>query len=195
MCKLLVLANAQLGHQRTKHDRIVTITTLHTSPIRGTAFLNPAEDLQPGRQLTCVSKLNYKHYPSPKDYIREDILMVLNQVHPSRCATSNPSQQGPSAWGLGLQTSSPAGLCGEFCSDASLPDWLEGGGGPLANTSSQKPESLEHGQLKTQERQEHKSAMRHGNWWPGSARGIFVLSSPFKMLRHLVRCRNERISE
>ena len=58
MCKLLVLANAQLGHQRTKHDRIVTITTLHTSPIRGTAFLNPAEDLQPGRQLTCVSKLN-----------------------------------------------------------------------------------------------------------------------------------------
>ena len=94
MCKLLVLANAQLGHQRTKHDRIVTITTLHTSPIRGTAFLNPAEDLQPGRQLTCVSKLNYKHYPSPKDYIREDILMVLNQVHPSRCATSNPSQQG-----------------------------------------------------------------------------------------------------
>ena len=101
MCKLLVLANAQLGHQRTKHDRIVTITTLHTSPIRGTAFLNPAEDLQPGRQLTCVSKLNYKHYPSPKDYIREDILMVLNQVHPSRCATSNPSQQGhlPGAWG------------------------------------------------------------------------------------------------
>ena len=95
MCKLLVLANAQLGHQRTKHDRNVTITTLHTSPIRGTAFLNPAEDLQPGRQLTCASKLNYKHYPSPKDYIiREDILMVLNQVHPSRCATSNPSQQG-----------------------------------------------------------------------------------------------------
>ena len=61
-------------------------------------------------------------------------------------------------------------LCGEcFQRDASLPDLLEGGGGPLANTSSQKPESLEHGQLKTQERQEHKSAMRHGNWWPGSS--------------------------
>ena len=154
------------------HDRNVTITTLHTSPIHGTAFLNPAEDLQPGRQLTCVSKLNYKHYPSPKDYIREDILMVLNQVHPSRCATSNPSQQGhlPGAWGCRHRRRQ--GFAAIFRSDASLPDWLEGGGGPLANTSTQKPESLEHGQLKTQERQEHKSAMRHGNWWPGSARGI-----------------------
>ena len=92
-----------------------------------------------------VSKLNYKHYPSPKDYIiREDILMVLNQVHPSRCATSNPSQQGhlPGAWGCRHRRRQ--GFAAIFRSDASLPDWLEGGGGPLANTSSQ-----EHGQLKS----------------------------------------------
>ena len=96
--------------------------------------------------------------------------MVLNQVHPSRCATSNPSQQGhlPGAWGCRHRRRQG------FAANASLPDWLEGGGGPLANTSSQKPESLEHGQLKTQERQEHKSAMRHGNWWPGSARGMYI---------------------
>ena len=107
--------------------------------------------------------------------IREDMLMVLNQVHPSRCATSNPSQQGhlPGAWGCRHRRQQ--GFAANFFSDASLPDWLEGGGGPLANTSSQKPESLEHRQLKTQERQEHKSAMRHGNWWPGSARGISCL--------------------
>ena len=76
----------------------------------------------------------------------------------------------PGAWGCRHRRRQ--GFAAIFRSDAPLPDWLEGGGGPLANTSSQKPESLEHGQLKTQERQEHKSAMRHGSWWPGSARGI-----------------------
>ena len=66
--------------------------------------------------------------------------MVLNQVHPSRCATSNPSQQGhlPGAWGCRHRRRQG------FAANASLPDWLEGGGGPLANTSSQ-----EHGQLKS----------------------------------------------
>ena len=70
--------------------------------------------------------------------------MVLNQVHPSRCATSNPSQQGhlPGAWGCRHRRRQ--GFAAIFRSDASLPDWLEGGGGPLANTSSQ-----EHGQLKS----------------------------------------------
>ena len=173
MCKLLVLDNAQPGHQRTKHDRIVTITTLHTSPIRGTAFLNPVEDLQPGRQITCVSKLNYKHYPSPKDYIiREGVLMVLNQVHPSRCATSNPSQQGhlPGAWGCRHRRRQG------FAANASLPDGWKGEAGPspIPRARSQKAWSLEHGQLKTQERQEHKSAMRHGNWWPDHPLGYYL---------------------
>ena len=64
--------------------------------------------------------------------------MVLNQAHPSRCATSNPSQQGhlPGAWGCRHRRRQ--GFAAIFRSDASLPDWLEGGGGPLANTSSQK---------------------------------------------------------
>ena len=97
-------------------------------------------------------------------------MTVLNQVRPSSLSCKKSFSARAICLGLGAADIVAAGLCGE-CSDASLPDWLEGGGGALANTSSQKPESLEHGQLKTQERQEHKSAMRHGNWWPGSARG------------------------
>ena len=83
--------------------------------------------------------------------------MVLNQVHPSRCATSNPSQQGhlPGAWGCRHRRRQ----C--FAANASLPGWLEGEGGPLANTSSQ-----EHGQLTAQERHakhgQLKSAMATG---------------------------------
>ena len=53
--RLIVPANLQLPLQRTMYDRNVTITTLHTSPIHGTAFLNPTEIYYiPGRQITCV---------------------------------------------------------------------------------------------------------------------------------------------
>ena len=78
--------------------------------------------------------------------------MVLNQVHPSRCATSNPSQQGhlPGAWCCRHRRRQ--GFAAIFRSDASLPDWLEGGGGTLANTSSQK---LGAWAARSQERQEH----------------------------------------
>ena len=58
MLRLIVPANAQHPQQRTMHDREEINKTLHTSPIHGTAFLNPAEDLQPGKQLTCAY-LNY----------------------------------------------------------------------------------------------------------------------------------------
>jgi len=96
----------------------------------------------PGAPAVCRTKgVNYKHYPSPKDYIREDILMVLNQVHPPRCASSDPSQQGhlPGAWGCRHRRRQ--GFAAIFRSDASLPDWLEGGGGPLDSESESESES------------------------------------------------------
>ena len=49
MLRLIVPANAQHPQQRTMYDREEIIKTLHTSPIHRTTFLNPAEDLQPGR--------------------------------------------------------------------------------------------------------------------------------------------------
>ena len=49
MLRLIVPANAQHPQQRTMYDREEINKTLHTSPIHGTTFLNPAEDLQPGR--------------------------------------------------------------------------------------------------------------------------------------------------
>ena len=60
VCVLIVPENAQPGHQRIVHDRS-NQTTLHTSPIHGTTFLNPAEDLQPGINASSmrVSKLSY----------------------------------------------------------------------------------------------------------------------------------------
>ena len=66
----------------------------------------------------------YKHYPSPKDYIREDILTVLNQVRPS----SLSYQKSFSARALpGIRAEDI--VAGEFAANASPPVILTEGGG------------------------------------------------------------------
>ena len=79
-------------------------------------------------------------------------MTVLNQVRPSSLSCKKSFSTRAICLGLGAADIVAAGLCGEFCSDASLPDWLEGGGGALANTSSQK---LGAWAARSQERQEH----------------------------------------
>ena len=82
--------------------------------------------------------------PFPKDYIREDVMTVLNQVRPSSLSYQKSFSTRAICLGLGAADIVTGKALRRICSDASLPDWLEGGGGPLANTSSQ-----EHGQLKS----------------------------------------------
>ena len=95
-------------------------------------------------------------------------MTVLNQVRPSSLSYQKSFSTRAICLGLGAADIVTGKALRRICSDASLPDWLEGGGGPLANTSSQ-----EHGQLKSAMAGAWAAQERHGNWWPGSARGIF----------------------
>ena len=71
-------------------------------------------------------------------------MTVLNQARPSSLSYQKSFSTRAICLGLGAADIVASKALRRICIDASLPGWLEGGGGPLANTSSQEHETVSH---------------------------------------------------